>query len=113
MIESLLIQVESLVFELTPNLQYVGSVYAPTLALGLFLFFLALYRLKIENFEEKNVQTLSEEDEVSNNCDGCDCGEGGCNKIKKISIVYGTETGKNNLTNNFQLIYNICMHIDF
>ena len=101
MIESLLIQFESLVFELTPNLQYVGSVYAPTLALGLFLFFLALYRLKIENFEGKNVQTLSEEDEVSNNYDS---GEEGCNKIKKISIVYGTETGKKNLVKNFQFI---------
>ena len=96
MIELLLIQFESLVFELTPNLQYVGSVYAPTLALGLFLFFLALYRLKIENFEGKNVQTLSEEYEVSNNYDS---GEEGSNKIKKISIVYGTETGKKNLAN--------------
>ena len=108
MIESLLIQFESIVFDLVPNFQYVGSVYAPTLALGLFLFFLYLYRTKIEDFEEKNVQTLSEEDENINNCDGCDCGEGGCKKIKKISIVYGTETGMKNLPNNFNLpIYDI------
>ena len=104
MIGSLLIQFESIVFEWVPNLQYVGSVYAPTLALGFFLFLLALYRLKIENFEEKNGQTLSEEYEDSiNNCDGCDCGEGGCKKIKKISIIYGTETGMKNLKQRLTL----------
>ena len=60
---------------------------APTLVLGLFIFCLAFYRLKIEKYEDK-FQDLSINDveEKGSTCDPW--------KIKKISIIYGTETGK-------------------
>lgn len=65
----------------------------PAVALGLFILFLALYRYKIENFDEKLPLVIQEE--TNDSCQDCQCGKTGCEdqSIKKLSILYGTTTG--------------------
>lgn len=77
----------------------------PALALGFFILILAIYRYKIEKYVEED-ESPSEPQKPSKEidteaCQDCHCGKkekGSCededsNKIKKISILYGTTTG--------------------
>ena len=78
-----------------PTIPELSASLAPTLALGFFLFCLAFYRLKIEKFQDKVPSHSKNAEPEENSCDGC---EDGCKKIRKVQIVYGTETG------NFSII---------
>ena len=73
-----------------PTIPELSASLAPTLALGFFLFCLAFYRLKIEKYQDKVPSHSKNAEPEENSCDGC---EDGCKKIKKVQIVYGTETG--------------------
>ena len=67
-------------------LPFLGSIWAPTLFLAIFISVLAFYRLKIEVTDDDKAAIV--EEEVEKNCGNCDC-----KKIKRISILYGTSTG--------------------
>lgn len=92
----------------------------PALFIGVFIMCLAFYRYRIEKYEDENLDENGHVQAYSNHsasvnsvvdtqsvdteaCTDCSCGKnpggGGCgsaeesNKIKKISILYGTTTG--------------------
>ena len=76
---------------------FIGTIFAPTFALALFIFGLAYYRYKIEKYEEtpEPAPLLSKSEEAAS-CGNCACGKknGDCStKIKRLSILYGTTTG--------------------
>ena len=79
---------------------FLGTVFAPTLALALFIFALAFYRYKIEKYDDKDEpkQAKQEEtEEIETSRQNCQCGKksscSSSDKIKRISIIYGTTTG--------------------
>ena len=77
-------------------LPFLGSVVAPTLFLGIFIFFLAWYRLKIEVTDDNKSPRVDEKEEGNDEeaCTDCSCGKNKCEKnIQRISIIYGTSTG--------------------
>ena len=69
---------------------FIAPGFMPTLALGLFIFCLALYRYKIEKVEEPSNSNSQDNEEIQEekNCQDCSC-----DKIKRVSILYGTTTG--------------------
>jgi hypothetical protein len=85
------------------DIPYVGSVAAPTLVLGLVLLFLVFWRrnVDIENPLPKPARKKESDGTEKKGCTNCNCGENDCgendcdNKIKKLSIIYGTTTGNN------------------
>ena len=82
-------------------LPFLGTIFTPGLApaicLGLFIFCLALYRYKIERFEDPT-QIIEPENSEEKSCEQTEsCGDCHCKndkkKIQRLSILYGTTTG--------------------
>lgn len=86
-------------FEMAIILPVIGNLFgilAPGFALGLIVFLLAFYRLRIEKLPEDRLENhVVIEPSANETCEDCQCGkEGGkCKKIKRLSILYGTTTG--------------------